>query len=40
MSLALGGGLLELPAVLVLAQGRDSVRSARGLLSRVRVRVA
>jgi hydrophobe/amphiphile efflux-3 (HAE3) family protein len=40
MSVSLGGVLLVLPAVLVLAQGRDSVRTARGLLRRARVRVA
>ena len=40
MSVSLGGVLLVLPAVLALAQGRDSVRSARGLLRRARVRVA
>ncbi len=40
MSVSLAGVLLVLPAVLVLAQGRDSVRSARGLLRRARVRVA
>ena len=40
MTVSLGGVLLVLPAVLALAQDRDSVPSARGLLGRVRVRVA
>jgi hydrophobe/amphiphile efflux-3 (HAE3) family protein len=40
MSVSLGGVLLVLPAVLVLAERRDAVASARGLLGRLRPRVA